>query len=311
MIAHYATILMDVAEELRDPDIVLGGGNLDLIQEIAASRARSRIHPTESLRAAGVLFDVTLDWLARTMNRDALSDQVFLDVVRFLNASLTRRIRDASAWYASFLLHEVHRDQTYERGRIARELHDRVSYGVLVTRQRLEASRRIFDDDPLAAMEKVAEAQDAIEDAMESIRKLINDLRFSNAVDNLQKALIALLSEMAGEVRHRVIVSGDENRLTCEVRDEVYLIVREALRNALSHSAPTEVAVRIDIAPHELRASIGDDGTGFDPLTVESGAGLAIMEERAKLLGGSVAITSRPRIGTMVELLIPILRESE
>ncbi|MEV0230724.1 histidine kinase [Nonomuraea sp. NPDC050786] len=311
MVEHYSTILVDVAEELRDPGVVMGGGNADLSQEIAASRVRSRIHPTESLRAAGVLFDVTLDWLSRTMHRDADSDHVFREAVRLLNASLTHRIRDASAWYASFLLHEVHRDQMEERGRIARELHDRVSYGVLVTRQRLEASRRMFDDDPAAAMEKVAEAQEAVEDAMESIRKLISDLRFSNSVDNLEKALTTLLAEMSSEVRHQLIVSGDENWLTCEVRDEVYLIIREALRNAFGHSAPAEVVVRIDIAPHELRASIVDDGRGFDPLAVKDGAGLAIMEERAKLVGGSVAITSRPRTGTLVELLVPILRNAD
>lgn len=309
VVENYATILADVAEELRDPEVVMGGGRRGLSREIAESRVNSRIHPTESLRAAGALFDITLDWLGRELGLDGSGDRAMREAIRCLNDSLTRRLRDASAWYASYLLGEVHRIQTQERAALARELHDKVSYGMVVGHQRLEAYRRLAHKDPERARQRVIEAQAALAEAMETIRQLISNLRVSDDVENLEKALATFLRESAGpDVSTDLRVNGDEYWLTPEVREEVFLIVREALRNALTHGRPDHVRVIIDVAPHELRATIDDDGIGFDPGSTEAGAGLSIMEERAALAGGVLAISSTRGKGARVELIVPILR---
>lgn len=309
---NYARILSDVAVELRDPGVILGGGNIGLSREIAESRVRSGVHPTESLRAAGVLFNLTLDWLGRELEQTDGRDQAMSAAIRYLNDSLTRRVRDASAWYASYLLNEVHRVQTQERAAIARQLHDQVSYGIVVAHQRLDSYRRLAHRDPDRARQQVAEAQGALEEAMETIRGLISELRSSDSVDNLEKALAVFLRDSAGpDVDTDLIVSGNETWLNAEVREEVFLVVREALRNALTHGRPRRVYVRIDIAPHELRATIDDDGSGFDQRQQAEGAGLMIMEERAGLAGGAVAISSAPGKGTRVELIVPILRNAD
>jgi signal transduction histidine kinase len=91
------------------------------------------------------------------------------------------------------------------------------------------------------------------------------------------------------------------------MRDEVFLIVREAVRNALNHGAPAEVVVTLAVTPHELRASVRDDGVGFstqdDPPA--HGLGLPAMRERAELVGGTIAISSGPG-GTHVQLVVPL-----
>src|SRR5256885_47079 len=66
------------------------------------------------------------------------------------------------------------------------------------------------------------------------------------------------------EVDVRLRGNGDQSWAAGTVIDETFMIIREALRNAITHGAPRQVLIRVDLAPHELRARIDDDGRGFD-----------------------------------------------
>jgi signal transduction histidine kinase len=105
-------------------------------------------------------------------------------------------------------------------------------------------------------------------------------------------------------------VSGDERWAPLPVIDEAFLIIREAIRNALAHGSPRLVVIGIALAPHDLLARVEDDGIGFaagparDPRT--AGTGLVSMRERAAVLGGRLRIASTPGQGTVVELLVPL-----
>ena len=103
-------------------------------------------------------------------------------------------------------------------------------------------------------------------------------------------------------------VNGDEAWAQPLVLDETFLIVREAAHNALTHGDPKIVRIRVNIAPHELQASIEDNGCGFtaSDLSRSDGVGMSSMRERAELLGGALSVSSWPNSGTIVDLSVPL-----
>ena len=110
----------------------------------------------------------------------------------------------------------------------------------------------------------------------------------------------------------RLNVNGDEKWADAEVLDQVFLILREAARNSLRHARASVLDIDVDIAPLEIRASVEDDGAGFDlDLPVGTGGvGLSSMHERARLLDGIVLVRSIPGKGTQVDVYVPLRRRA-
>lgn len=94
------------------------------------------------------------------------------------------------------------------------------------------------------------------------------------------------------------------------VRDEVYRIAGEALRNAFRHSDARRIEVSIHYDKRQLRIRVRDDGKGIEAQVLDAGRreghhGLPCMAERARLVGGNLSVRSRPNSGTEIELTIP------
>ena len=87
-----------------------------------------------------------------------------------------------------------------------------------------------------------------------------------------------------------------------------YAIVREALTNVVRHAGATHAAVRLDIDGPRLVVEVADDGCGL-PAAVNTGVGLASMQERAHELGGTCTITAQPGGGTVVAARLPLSPE--
>lgn len=124
----------------------------------------------------------------------------------------------------------------------------------------------------------------------------------------LERALSDFLSEIvpvAGP-RLRIVVTGQPRTLTWVVQEQIYLIGREALANALRHSEATSIEAEIEYSPRRMRVVVRDDGRGIDPemLTSERNRhrGLRGMLERAERVGARLAIWSKRGSGTEVEL---------
>jgi signal transduction histidine kinase len=106
-------------------------------------------------------------------------------------------------------------------------------------------------------------------------------------------------------------VTGADSTLPIALRDELFLVLREALSNALHHANAGAVTVDVRIGDDQVDAKVTDDGRGFDAegaLAAPSGAGLPSMLERAYAAGGSVTIVSQARKGTTVRVAIPLPR---
>ena len=116
--------------------------------------------------------------------------------------------------------------------------------------------------------------------------------------------------QISPDIDFRVIVTGRQNQLPTQIRNEIYRIGREALVNAFSHSGAKRVELELEYSDNELCMRIRDNGCGMDPRVVEQGRdghwGLAGMRERATRVGGLVKVFSSPTAGTEVQLSIPI-----
>jgi signal transduction histidine kinase len=91
-----------------------------------------------------------------------------------------------------------------------------------------------------------------------------------------------------------------------------FRIAQEAITNVMRHARAQSVRVNLSIEAGRLRMRIVDDGRGFDTTEVErdaqqdAGFGLIGMKERAALIGGRIQVTSSPRNGTVIEVLLPL-----
>jgi two-component system NarL family sensor kinase len=87
----------------------------------------------------------------------------------------------------------------------------------------------------------------------------------------------------------------------------LYRIAQEALSNAVRHAQARTLTLQLASNPQEIRLTIEDDGQGFDPEQVEPGRyGLIGLNERVKLLGGTLHLCSTPGEGTSIDVVLPV-----
>jgi signal transduction histidine kinase len=89
---------------------------------------------------------------------------------------------------------------------------------------------------------------------------------------------------------------------------QAYRIVQEAVANAVRHAAADTISIGLhSVRGRKLQIEIVDDGSGFDPRRCTGlGLGLAGMQERARKIGGTLSLDSRPGLGTRIRLLLPM-----
>ena len=128
--------------------------------------------------------------------------------------------------------------------------------------------------------------------------------------ETLEQALCGLKDEIPQDpLRFRIFVAGKPKALKPDIQEQLYLIGREALINALRHSGATIIEVEIEYRPRQLRLVVRDDGCGIDPRVLRSGRdghwGLLGMRERAGSIGARLRMWSKPGCGTEVEICVP------
>ncbi len=198
------------------------------------------------------------------------------------------------------------RAEAEERQRISRELHDRVAHSMAVVHQSLELHEAIKGRNPNEANRKLALARETTKTALEATRDLSMMLR--NQVEyDLEPALSHLISTAVPPDMHaEVSVEGDSSLVPQRLQDQLFLTLREGVRNAVSHSGAKTISVAVEVTPEEVSSSIEDNGRGFDPQGVRTGGGLKSMRERAALASGSLRLESAPGGGTRIEVSIPL-----
>jgi signal transduction histidine kinase/ligand-binding sensor domain-containing protein len=201
-------------------------------------------------------------------------------------------------------------ERVAERTRLARDLHDTML-------QTIQASQMVAADavehagDPVRTRETLERLSSWLAQANTEARVSLLALRVSPAKANdLAEALEQVGKESA--TRHSIHfslrVDGEVKYLHPIVRDEVYRIGSEAIRNACHHSGGTNVEAALTYA-HNLELRVRDDGRGIDPDIVTNGRrahfGLTGMQERAARINAKLTVSGSADAGTEVELLVP------
>lgn len=265
----------------------------------------------DSLRAAGELFRAVLQTIAADLPGPPAGVSAMASLAAATHESIVSRLTVAASGYAGYLLDRLHRSHVDERRRVARELHDLIAHAVAVALQDLELFVVRREQHPDRAEAKLDAAIAGLRDTLDMLRAITQDLRRSAAESGLTAALRSYLETRPYDQRTELEVLGDDSQVSPAVQGELFLVLREALRNAHLHAVATAVRVRIEIGSDAVLATVSDDGRGFDPTAPAgrtAGTGLASMGERIALLGGAIEVRSTPGRGTSVSVRVPIMR---
>lgn len=212
-----------------------------------------------------------------------------------------------------FYLQQATRAQEEERKRISHELHDDTVQALVVLSRQLDAlaAGKELSADVRQRLEELWRQTDSI---LQGVRRLSQDLRPA-AIDRL--GLLPAVQWLASEVTKysgiatKVDILGKEHRLPEEVAIALFRITQEALRNVWRHSGATSAAITIEFTDSRTKITVSDNGKGFilaariGELAKQGKLGLAGIQERAQLIGGTMAVQSAPGKGTTITVEAP------
>ncbi|MET7396621.1 histidine kinase [Dactylosporangium sp. NPDC005572] len=295
-----------VARQFDDPELH------DLVGQVLAGRGPGGLavelagHYGAAAEALGVLFDeVAADLAAAGTEPRALAE------------ALVALRRCADGWLAAIArateAAQRERDQadrTAYRQRLAREIHDQFGNGLSVVMRRLDLYKLTLERNPAAAAERMDAVSGSLDELFGVVRWITTDLRPCEAgPTELETALWDFVHSVEpARTFVTVAVHGWEHGLTDELRCEVVSVLREAMRNTLTHADAARLEVAVQVSSAGVRATVTDDGTGFDPAVPGegNGHGLRSMAERVAGAGGTLRVTSEPGAGTRTEVWFPL-----
>jgi hypothetical protein len=197
-----------------------------------------------------------------------------------------------------------------ERTRMARDLHDTFL-------QTIQGSKLVADDaldpstDPVRMRRAMEQLSVWLARAMQEGRMALNSLRTASTERNdLAEALRRVTEDslIPSSMGVTFSVVGDAKEMHPIVRDEIYRIGYEAIRNACTHSAASRLEVELRYA-NDLDLRVSDNGVGIDPVIADKGRdghfGLQGIRERAARIGGKLTLGSSSNSGTEIRLIVP------
>ncbi len=211
-------------------------------------------------------------------------------------------------------LKEITRAQEEERKRIARELHDDTAQILGSLSRQLDNFVRKKQGFAPNEVLFLKDLQAQLNRGVQGVHRFIQNLRPS-LLDDLGlipavRSLVKGLQESDG-IAADLNVLGEERRFSPEVELLLFRIVQEALNNIRRHAQASDTRVVIEFAKDKVKLTITDNGRGFslpgrvDDLPRSGKLGLAGMQERARLLGGTLEVKSAPGKGTILIVEVP------
>ena len=202
-----------------------------------------------------------------------------------------------------------------ERARIAKDIHDDLGASLteITILSELAQNAGTTPPEAHADIRKIAAKSKALTQLLDEIVWAVNPRRdtLENFVTYTCTYVEDFLRVAKIQCRLELPPTVPEVTLRTDVRHGLFLVVKEALNNAVKHAAATEVRVRMEIISAECIISIQDNGRGFDPgqpAAPSAGEGLANMRQRVEALGGRFDIFSQPGAGTKIRFKVPLLK---
>lgn len=237
---------------------------------------------------------VVADAFNRMAERRARAEGALIESQREL-AALSRKVLDV---------------QEQERRKIAHEIHDQLGQLLTALKMDIGGLSASLGEATAAQSTMVTRIRRALDETIESVRRIASELRPAMLDD------FGLVAAIQSDVR----AFEDRTGIECELstpdrtmpidRDAevvVYRIVQEALTNVARHSDATRVEIRIRLRDDDMLVEVRDDGRGFRPnqSRERQSLGLAFMRERARGIGGELEIEGVEGRGTIVSLRLP------
>jgi PAS domain S-box-containing protein len=200
--------------------------------------------------------------------------------------------------------------QEAERRRVARDLHDVVSQRIALLELTLhEVGQYVPTVSPPLA-EKLQAVRDHLDALVSDVHRISHNLHPSTVVNlGLVPSLRRLCAEFSQRTTIAVEFDGTDapDDASEDMALAIFRVTQECLSNISKHSGSRQARVCLTERSGEICLTIGDRGVGFDlaRLKPTAGLGLVSIRERARMLGGTVDITSVPSEGTQVELRVP------
>jgi len=213
-----------------------------------------------------------------------------------------------------FYLQQATRAQEEERKRISHELHDDTIQALVVLSRQLDSLASDGKGLSKEVRQRLEDLWKRTDSVLQGVRRLSQDLRPA-ALDRL--GLLSAVEWLASEVKKysgiatRVNMIGKEHRLPEEVAIALFRITQEALRNVWRHSGATSAEITIDFSDTRTKITVSDNGKGFiltgkvGDLAKHGKLGLAGMQERAQLVGGTLTVRSGLAGGTSITVEAP------
>ncbi|XVS66940.1 sensor histidine kinase [Actinosynnema sp. CA-299493] len=186
-----------------------------------------------------------------------------------------------------------------ERHRVVRDVHDGIGHHLTAVSVLLEKAAVFRERDPVVA-------DHAVEDARESARRALQDVRTSVRALREPFRLAESLARLATGVGVTVTCTGDESRYAPGTLLALYRAAQEGITNAMRHAAGSDVTVTVHCGPRLARLVVADDGPGF-PADRE-GFGLRGVRERIGVVGGSVEVEVEVDRGPGTRLTVVVPR---
>jgi signal transduction histidine kinase len=235
---------------------------------------------------------------------------VILDATR--QKRLEEDIQEAQSALRAVYARLVNAQET-ERKRISHELHDGIGQLLTTLKRRLEDAVTLLRAGQTAAgVESLKPLLPILGNAISDVRRISAQLRPSVLDDLGIVATITWLCrdfvEVYRETRIETDISIAERDVPGPLKTAIYRIAQEALNNIVKHAGASLVRLRFHKSGKAIELVIEDNGRGFDTRRALSnthareGLGLAFMEERAKMSGGTFTIASSKGVGTILQV---------
>ena len=206
--------------------------------------------------------------------------------------------------------------QEKERKRLATELHDELGHAFLTIKLQLQVLERGLTPEQKTLAGDIEPLYPFIDGVLEKVRRLYFDLSPGNLEDlGLTGALRQMLDEFAKHhpgIHWKVKLDNLDADFPLPTQTVLYRIVQEILTNIGKHAKSSRVSVRVKRNPTAALFTVEDNGCGFDTSQTHSlddqnrGLGLAAMEERVRMQGGTLEIISRENQGTRIAVTLPL-----
>ena len=199
--------------------------------------------------------------------------------------------------------------QEQERARIGRELHDDINQRLAMLSVEIERLK----DNPSEIESQVEMLRQGMSEISNDVQALSHELH-SSKLDYL--GVVAGIKSWCKEFGERQGMEIDFNAnvsrpIPSEIGVTLFRILQEALHNAVKHSGVKRIDVQLSEQSNEVQLTISDSGKGFDLESAKKskGLGLTSMEERVKLVNGTITIASESMLGTNIYVRIPVKSE--